>query len=124
MRRWSAWSGLFFCVVSFLELASSLHDDCTRCPLDARACGAEKICRLYTQGGPEGPDPLLKALRGEIVDWAAIEAKHAPSRVCSGYGMMHFKDEFAVSQWKCKDERHFCKVCVTQKTEDERRHTV
>ena len=29
---------------------------------------------LYTQGAPEGPELLLKTLRREPVEWAAIEA--------------------------------------------------
>ena len=71
---------------------------------------------LYTQGGPEGPELLLKTLRGEQVDWAATEAKHTASRVCSGCGFMHFKDDFALSQWNRKDGRHLCKQCVAHKT--------
>ena len=29
--------------------------------------------QLFTNGGPEGPELLLKTLRGEYVDWKAIE---------------------------------------------------
>ena len=71
---------------------------------------------LYTQGGPEWPQLLLKTLRGEQVDRAAIEAKHTPSRVFSGCGFMHFMEDCALSQWNRKDGRHFCKQCVAHKT--------
>ena len=38
---------------------------------------------LFTQGVREGPDLVLHHLRGEKLDWAAIEAKHTPSKSCS-----------------------------------------
>ena len=50
------------------------------------------------------------------MDWAMIEANHTPSRVCSGCGFMHFKDEFALLPWNRKDERHSCKDCVAAQT--------
>ena len=70
---------------------------------------------LYAQGGPEGPELLLKTLRGEQMDWAAIESRHTPSRICTGCGFRTFKDEFAASQWNRKDERHYCKNCIRHK---------
>lgn len=38
---------------------------------------------LFTKGSLEGPELLLKVLRGEQVDWEAIEAKHMPSNMCA-----------------------------------------
>ena len=34
---------------------------------------------LFNAGNLEGPELLLRVLRGENVDWEAIEAKHMPS---------------------------------------------
>jgi len=70
---------------------------------------------LFTQGPPEGPELLLKTLRGEYVDWAAIQKKHTPSRRCSGCACIRWKDDFALSQWNRKDEKHFCQECVAKK---------
>ena len=39
---------------------------------------------VFTRGEPEGPSLLLQVLRGEIIDWEAIEAKHTPSARCRG----------------------------------------
>ena len=37
---------------------------------------------LFAKGNLEGPELLLKVLRGEQIDWSAIEAKHMPSHMC------------------------------------------
>ena len=58
---------------------------------------------------------LLRTLRGEHVDWDSIEKKHTPSRACTGCGFVRFKDDFALSQWRRKDEKHFCIACVGKK---------
>ena len=70
---------------------------------------------LFTQGEPDGPMLLLKTLRGEYIDWAAIEAKHTPSHMCTGCGLRCFKEEFQPSQWVRKDCVHYCKGCVHAK---------
>ena len=70
---------------------------------------------LFTQGPPEGPELLLQTLRGEHVDWTAIEKKHTPSRLCAGCAFIRWKDEFALSQWNRKDEKHVCKECMSKK---------
>ena len=70
---------------------------------------------LYTQGPPEGPELLLKTLRGEHVDWKAVEEKHTPSRLCTGCGRMPFKHEFTLAQWNRKDGKHYCSECVAAK---------
>ena len=33
---------------------------------------------VFTKGPPEGPSKLLSKLRGEVIDWDALEEKHAP----------------------------------------------
>ena len=37
---------------------------------------------VFMQGEPEGPSLLLRKLRGEKIDWKAVEEKHAPKRRC------------------------------------------
>ena len=39
---------------------------------------------LFEQGNLEGPELLLQVLRGESVDWKAVEEKHMPSNMCCG----------------------------------------
>ena len=39
---------------------------------------------VFSRGPPEGPTLLLKKLRGEAIDWQAVEDKHTPSKKCSG----------------------------------------
>eukprot|EP00972_Heterocapsa_arctica_P038550 5681802-Heterocapsa_arctica.AAC.1 len=63
---------------------------------------------LFTQGPPEGPELLLRKLRGEAIDWDAIAEKYTPHRRCIVCDHMRFKDEFALSQWNRKDHRHQC----------------
>ena len=71
---------------------------------------------LFTQGETEGPELLLKTLRGEDIDWAGIEAKHTPSHMCTGCGLRCVKEAFQMSQWARKDAVHYCKGCVRAKT--------
>jgi len=73
---------------------------------------------LFNQGSLEGPELLLRVLRGEDIDWASIEEKHTPKRLCLGCGFVRFKDTFLPGQWNRKDERRFCKACVEQKTKE------
>ena len=54
---------------------------------------------------------LLQVLRGESVDWDAVEQKHLPSFVCTGCDSKEFKNAFSEIQWKRTDGRRFCKHC-------------
>ena len=73
---------------------------------------------LFTQGPLEGPELLLRVLRGEEVDWEEIEKRHTPQRRCVGCNAQCFKDEFLLSQWNRKDEKHRCTACVEKKREE------
>ena len=42
---------------------------------------------LFAQGELDGPSLLLKTFRGADIDWAAIEAKRTPPRMCAGCGL-------------------------------------
>ena len=77
---------------------------------------------LHMQGGPEGPEQLLKTLRGEQVDWAAIEAKHTPSRVFSGCGFMHFKEDCCTVT--VEPQGRAALLQAVRRAQDERRCTV
>jgi hypothetical protein len=70
---------------------------------------------LFTRGPPEGPELLLKTLRGEHVDWKAIEEKYTPSKRCVACGFLVFKQDFLATQWSRKDGFAVCKACVQRK---------
>ena len=77
---------------------------------------------LFTQGVREGPDLLLKHLRGEKLDWASIEAKYTPSKRCSECNFVHFKEKFQPMQWARQDQLSVCKSCV--EVQKAKRHTI
>ena len=58
----------------------------------------------FTQGDPEGPALLLRKLRGEAIDWEAVENKHTPKMRCHGPCLRAscLKDEFSASSGKTK----------------------
>ncbi len=66
---------------------------------------------LFCQGNLEGPELLLKVLRGEQIDWQAIEERHMPSHMCQGCDTKQFKAEFSEGQWKRLGGRRYCKSC-------------
>ena len=69
----------------------------------------------FCNGVKEGPDLLLQLLRGEHVDWKAIEQKYMPSCRCDGCNFVKWKEDFTDGQWKRKDKLHFCIACIKQK---------
>ena len=67
---------------------------------------------VFMQGEPEGPTLLLKHLRGEDIDWKAVEEKHTPQRKCCGPCMtVHLKDKFSAKEWSNKVDP-YCSACV------------
>ena len=68
---------------------------------------------LFAQGSPRGPALLLRVLRGDVIDWAALEAEFAPQRTCTGCGQSRFKDEYGALQWKKPSP--WCTACVQEK---------
>ena len=70
---------------------------------------------IFTQGPLQGPSLLLRALRGEVINWKEIEESFTPSRQCSGCLLQCYKQEFHLSQFNRKDKRHYCKLCVEHK---------
>ena len=77
---------------------------------------------IFTQGPPEGPTLLLKKLRGEPIDWGAIEEKHTPKRRCHGPCLStKFKDGFSEKEWGNQVNRH-CKDCMERLKEQGKTH--
>jgi len=67
---------------------------------------------VFMQGEPEGPSLLLRKLRGEKIDWKAVEEKHAPKRRCKGPCLsVKMKEDFSQKEWENKEDPH-CKVCL------------
>ena len=66
---------------------------------------------LFTRGPRRGLELLLQVLRGEVIDWRAIEDEFTPSARCAGCGAAEFKQEFSLLQWKRK-----CYYCIDKKT--------
>ena len=81
----------------------------------ARAC--------FMQGDPEGPALLLQKLRGEAIDWNAVEAKHTPMTACHGPCLRSvcMKDEYSAYEWKNKVDP-YCKICVKRMKEEGNPH--
>ena len=74
--------------------------------------------QLFTRGEVEGPELLMKKLRGEDIDWKAITAKYMPQSRCVGCGTVHFKKQFPPHQWskqKGSGLGKYCKECVELK---------
>ena len=83
---------------------------------------------LFTSGPRRGPELLLRKLRGEQIDWKAIEDEFTPSRRCTGCRDVKYKQQFALQQWNrrchyCIDTKSlcphnkYCKICVEAKKE-------
>ena len=70
---------------------------------------------LFSQGQREGPELLLRQLRGDAIDWEAIEKKYMPRKRCAGCNFVHFKEHFNVGEWNRDDKIGFCKDCVERK---------
>ena len=50
---------------------------------------------------------LLKHLKGEHIDWKAIEQEHTPKTKCHGpCGLVRFKEDFGAKEWKKKQDPH------------------
>ena len=73
---------------------------------------------LFNRGDLEGPLLLLKLLRGEPIDWDAIEAKHMPSHMCIGCDVKHFKADFSEKQWRRQQGTRYCKTCEQNLSEN------
>ena len=58
---------------------------------------------------------LLKLLRGDQIDWKAIEEKHTPRRLCAECAFVGCRNDFAPSQFARKDGRHVCTACVADR---------
>ena len=73
---------------------------------------------LFTRGARKGPELLLKQLRGEYIDWKAIEDEYMPRKRCVGCNFVQYKEQFQPQQWSKKDKRSICKTCVEVKVRE------
>ena len=68
---------------------------------------------VFTQGPLEGPTLLLRKLRGENIDWEAIEEKYTPKRLCHGpCNSVRLKHEFAEKELQFSKDDPVCKACT------------
>ena len=68
----------------------------------------EFLREVFAQGAPEGPSLLLRQLRGDRIDWRAVEDKHAPQRKCKGPCFsVKPKAEFSQTEWLNKEDAHW-----------------
>ncbi|CAK0893135.1 unnamed protein product [Prorocentrum cordatum] len=64
----------------------------------------------------KGPDLLLRTLRGEELDWEAIEREFMPSGRCAVCGCTKYKNMYpTVGQWSRADGLRVCSVCMEDK---------
>ena len=70
---------------------------------------------MFRRGGQRGPELLLRQLRGEKLDWKAIEEEHMPSRLCKGCNFVRYKEAFLPGQWNREDKLSYCRACVEGK---------
>ncbi|CAK0800914.1 unnamed protein product, partial [Prorocentrum cordatum] len=64
----------------------------------------------------KGPGLLLRTLRGEDLDWEAIELEFMPSGRCAVCGCTKYKNMYpTVGQWSRADGLRVCSVCLEDK---------
>ena len=77
---------------------------------------------VFAQGPLEGPTLLLQKMRGEAIDWQAIEDKHTPNARCHGPCMtVRSKSDFHEKEWENKEDPH-CKECIKRLKEQGKTH--
>ncbi|CAJ1392804.1 unnamed protein product [Effrenium voratum] len=67
---------------------------------------------LFQRGAPEGPELLLKTLRGEKIDWVNYREARAPSAPCQQCKEVKPFDYFADAQWD-KARANLPATCLT-----------
>ena len=66
----------------------------------------------FQKGQRLGRDLLLRAWRGEQLDWEHLRQKCLEEKTCAECYAAKRKTEFSVGQWKRSDGRRICKECV------------
>ena len=69
----------------------------------------------YTMGERKGPALLLKCLRGEHLDWNAIEKEFMPSGKCTLCSVVKYKNQYRPNQWSREDNLRVCDICLEDK---------
>ena len=71
----------------------------------------------FCKGERKGPTQLLQLLRGEPLDWEALEAEFLPRAQCKQCSFIKFKEQFHAHQWNRVDGKAVCKQCMKNATE-------
>ena len=69
----------------------------------------------YTQKERKGPGLLLQSLRGDSMDWDAIEKEFMPAGKCALCSSVKYKNQYALGQWSRDDGLRVCKLCLEGK---------
>ena len=69
----------------------------------------------YTTGERKGPALLLQSLRGEDLDWDAIEKEFMPSGKCAVCSSIKYKNKYGLHQWGREDNLRVCNICLEEK---------
>ncbi|CAK0901015.1 unnamed protein product, partial [Prorocentrum cordatum] len=86
----------------------------------SRAAGSKE----WPQVAPETDDVraaiplaaiLSRVLRGDPMDWDAIEKEFMPAGMCALCSSVKYKNQYAVGQWSRGDGRRVCQVCLEGK---------
>ena len=74
------------------------------------------IAPYQNKDARKGPGLLLRTLRGEDLDWEAIEKEFMPSGRCAVCGCTKYKNMYpTVGQWSRADGLRVCSVCLEDK---------
>ena len=73
---------------------------------------------LFNRGQTSSMGILLSVLKGECIDWQAIEYAYMPSKVCPQCGIMKKFQAFSVTEWKRVDKNNNqlgnCMMCIAK----------
>ena len=66
----------------------------------------------FQEGLAEGTALLLKKLRGEEIDWKAIEEQYIPKKLCGICGKVRMKDQFTRYEFRSRETKSICLECM------------
>ena len=62
----------------------------------------------FQEGLAEGTALLLKKLRGEEIDWKAIEEQYIPKKLCGICGQVRMKEQFTRYEFRSRETKYIC----------------
>ena len=66
----------------------------------------------FQEGIAQGTALLLKKLRGEEVDWMAIEDQYIPKKLCGICGKVRMKDQITKYEFRTRPTKSMCLECM------------